>query len=147
FLIDEVFDSLKSTLIIAGKNPHKKIIKKSSLSENIKVIANPSFDKMQELIQNAQACVIPAFQATGLKLKLLTSLYSGRYCITNLTMVKNTGLENLCFVANSASEIKEAITKCSEKEFTKAEINERVQILNSTFSNKASIKRLLNHIL
>lgn len=146
FLINEVFDDLEFSLVIAGKNPSGDLLIEAGKTKNVRVVANPSFETMQDLIENAQGCIITTFQATGLKLKLFASLYSGRFCIANSLMANNTGLEDLCIIADSAKDMKDAVMNYSIKEFTEFEIQKRRQILETEFSNKIKTKRLLNLI-
>ncbi len=64
---------------------------------------------MQNACLLAQINVLPTFQATGIKLKLLMALYTGRHCIVNQPMVDNTGLEELCSIQNTAEEMKPVV--------------------------------------
>jgi hypothetical protein len=146
FLINEVFNDLEFSLVIAGKNPSGDLLVEAGKTKNVRVVANPSFETMQDLIENAQGCIITTFQATGLKLKLFASLYSGRFCIANSLMANNTGLEDLCIIADSAKDMKDAVMNYSIKEFTEFEIQKRRQILETEFSNKIKTKRILNLI-
>ena len=146
FLLNGIFNQLPYNLIIAGKNPPSGLLKRINRLKNISVRANPAPDIMKDLIENAQACVIPTFQPTGLKLKLLASLYEGRFCITNPDMAGNTGLERVCILAESPEEFREAVATVAEKNFTSGEIQERTEVLEASFSNKANIKKLLNRI-
>ncbi|WP_167606569.1 glycosyltransferase family 4 protein [Maribellus sediminis] len=145
FLIDQVFNRLEAQLIVAGKTPGKKLPEKISKLPNVTLQSNPSEEEMNNLMQNAQACVLPTFQGTGLKLKLLTSLFSSRYVIANPTMVNNTGLEDLCELADSAEEFIAAINKISTDEFTTEQISERKQKLVE-FTNDFNGDKLLKII-
>ena len=60
---------------------------------------------MNNLIENAQIHILITFQATGLKLKLLNSLFAGRHTIINQLMVTGSGLQKICHIANTAEEI------------------------------------------
>jgi len=101
YLLEKVVAASGIEFIVAGKNPSEKLTGRIHSSKNVKLIANPSDEQMLKLIRNAHICVLPTFQNTGLKLKLLHSLYSGRFVITNLDMVKGTGLEQLVSIADS----------------------------------------------
>jgi len=146
FLIGEVFSSLKLPFIIAGKNPPAGLIRQATKFSHIKIIANPGNFEMEKLVQNAQVCLLPTFQQTGLKLKLLDSLFAGRFCIANKNMVENTGLEKLCIIANSAEEIKKALQDCFGEIFTKDERKKRAGILNENFSNRRNAQKLVSLI-
>ena len=145
FLIDQVFNKVQAKLIVAGKDPGKTLVQKISKLPNVTLQSNPSEEQMNNLLKNAQACVLPTFQGTGLKLKLLTSLFSSRYVIVNPTMVSNTGLESLCEVADHAEEFIAAINKISSDEFTTEQIKGRKQKLVE-FTNAINCDKLLKII-
>jgi len=146
FLLDEVLGSLPVQFVIAGKNPPGRLLRKVSSYENVKMVANPSFQVMQRLIREARGCILPTFQSTGLKLKLLASLYSGRFCIVNSAMVADTGLEDLCLIADTAKNMQAAIREYSQKNFTVNDIRKRIRILEKTYANKAGATTLVNKI-
>ncbi|WP_340113211.1 hypothetical protein [Maribellus mangrovi] len=145
FLLEKVFKHIEQKLIVAGKNPGKSLIEKAKLLKNVTLEENPSEDRMTELLQNAQACILPTFQGTGLKLKLLISLFSSRFVIANNTMAGNTGLKDLCEIANSAEEFVAAVNKISNREFTSEEVEERNRKLTA-FTNDFNGDKLLKII-
>ena len=103
---------------------------------------------MNELLENAQGCIIPTFQGTGLKLKLLVSLYSSRFVLTNLVMVENTSLESLCELANSADEFISLINKITNQEFKQEQLNNRIEklrLFNNEF-NGAKFLKIINSL-
>ena len=102
---------------------------------------------IQKLIADAHCNILPTFQATGIKLKLLAALFSGRSCIVNTPMVINTGLESLCTISDTAEEMKEAVKNVMESSFPMDEIKRREEILLNDFSNTenaAKVIRLFN---
>lgn len=146
FILKDVAIQEHFPIIIAGKNPSTELIKSGRKFPNLKIVANPSEEKMNELMQNAHVCFIPTFQPTGLKLKLLGSLFASRFCVTNSIMVKNTGLEQLCTVSDSTEELKNCIFGFFLKSFTEEDIKKRKEILERDFSNKTNAKRLFTLI-
>jgi hypothetical protein len=102
-----------------------------------------SHEQIQEYIADAHCNILPTFQATGIKLKLLSALFAGRFCIVNKPMVENTGLEPLCIMANSPEAMKEKIKSVFEKEFTDRERKKREEILLRDFSNIENAKKIL----
>ena len=101
---------------------------------------------MFELIQNAHICFIPTFQASGLKLKLLGSLFAGRFVVTNSALVKNTGLEGLCEVYDEPEELKNCILETYSKPFSEEYILKRKKVLEEGFSNKINAEKLFTII-
>jgi predicted nucleic acid-binding protein len=135
FLVTKVFDGLDIPLIIAGMKPRDKFIKLAKSRSNIKVVANPDDEKMFDLIRNAQVNVLVTFQATGLKLKLLNTLYNGRFCLVNEPMIKGTSLELLCETGNSPEELRSKLKELFNREFTLEEANKRAEFLKERYDN------------
>lgn len=144
FLIKNVFSSLEYSVIIAGNNPSLELKKEILNHPNITLNDKASSSQILSLIKNAQINVLPTFQSTGIKLKLINSLFVGRHCVVNDKMVKNTGLEELCHVANKPADFIKAIKKLWEKEFTKSDIEAREQLLQQGFSNTQNVKIIEN---
>ena len=88
---------------------------------------------------------MPTFQATGIKLKLLMALYTGRHCVVNTPMVANTGLETLCAVCDGDESMKTEIKDLFNQPFAGSSL-ERETILSNGFSNEYNAIRLL-HLL
>ncbi|MGI8893131.1 MAG: mannosyltransferase, partial [Bacteroidia bacterium] len=103
--------------------------------------------EINALIRNAHINIIPTFQPTGIKLKLLAALFSGRFCIANSAMVENTGLEKLCIIANTTGEMKKALKKTFPLEFKAEDIIIRTEVLNEKYSNKINIQNFLRQVL
>lgn len=143
YLVKEVFNDLSCKLIIAGSKPSEELQKAAKEKSNVEIKEDLTPVQIHELIRQAQCNVLPTFQATGIKLKLLSSLFAGRFCIVNKPMVENTGLESLCIVANTAVKMKEKILEVMNKEFSKREIEKREKVLLEDFSNKKNIEKLI----
>jgi len=146
YLITKVFDGLDFPLIIAGMKPRDKFKKLVESYPNTMLVANPGDDKMFDLIRNAQVNILVTFQATGLKLKLLNTLYNGRFCLVNEAMITGTSLENLCDIANSTDELRLNLKKLSKKEFTIDEANRRSGILKKKYDNELNGQRMIELI-
>jgi len=146
FLIKNVIPKITQKFIITGKNPPDRLIRELNQFPSVQLISNPSNKEMEELIQNAQICVLPTFQNTGLKLKLLASLFSGRFCIANTPMIHKTGLEHLCHLADTPEEMIRQINELFGQDFTSKEINKRKIILEDTFSNQHNAMKILRII-
>jgi len=146
FLIKNVFSKINQPVIIAGKNPTDRLIQKISQLSNIQLISNPENEQMETLIQDSQICLLPTFQDTGLKLKLLASLFSGRFCIANTPMIHKTGLEHLCYRADTPEEMIRLINKLFDHDFTSEEIEKRKVILEDAFSNHRNALNIIRFI-
>ena len=139
FLISEVFDDLKIKLKIAGLNPSERIIAAIENKDNIELISNPDHKALNDLIQNAHINILPSFQATGIKLKLINALYKGRHCIANSLMTEDTGLQVFCYIANDPLYIKKGIEELMQVDFDEKIRKERKFKLTELFSNKKNI--------
>ena len=145
FLVKNVFSKIKYPVIIAGLNPSGKIGEWIKAHPNIKIISNPGENEMQQLLENAHIHCLYTHQATGLKLKLLNVLYSGRFCICNELMLEGTALDNCCIIKNTPEEIIQSINQCFSLDFTGKLIEERKKYL-SVFDNDTKTEKLLEFL-
>lgn len=146
FLINNVFSKINHTCIIAGKSPSKLLTKLISKYEHIKIVANPDQNEMTDFIMNAHIIILPTFQPTGIKLKLIDSVFNGRYCIVNKAMVNNTGLEEITVIADQEEQMIDSINHIMEQSISQSEINKRKYILDEKFSNQENIKIITNFL-
>lgn len=146
YLIETVFSKIQHKVKIAGKNPSPNIIDGVKKYRNIELLANVPINEMPDLINNAQIIVLYTFQATGIKLKLLNSLFQGRFCIANSKMLAGTGLAGACVVANTESEIVSAIDRCFFKEFDEGERAKRRLLLQDGYSNEKNAQKIFEII-
>lgn len=146
YLINNVFAKLKQTCIIAGMNPSSALIRVAKRYANIRIEANPNNGRMDWLIRNAQVHVLVTFQATGLKLKLLNSLFAGRHVLVNRLMVEGSGLDSLCHLADSPEEMVNACGELMRKPFTSADIEKRKAVLIPFYDNISQAERLIGLI-
>jgi glycosyltransferase involved in cell wall biosynthesis len=145
FLTREVFNDLDIPLIIAGNKPSKELRETVEQYPNVKLQLGLGSEEITDLVRNAQLNILPTFQATGIKLKLLLALYAGRYCVVNTPMVCHTGLEELCVIRDTPSELKRAVTECFQNEFPLEEVERRKKILVSNgFSNSYNASALVD---
>jgi glycosyltransferase involved in cell wall biosynthesis len=142
FLVNEVFSKVDYPLIIAGANPSAELVKVVSQLKHVQIKSDLNTAEIHTLLKDAQINVLPTFQSTGVKLKLLSALFSGRFCLVNDMMVAGTSLQGFCRIANSTEEWIAAIDELREKEFSVQHIAERKQIEGSSFSNEANAKNL-----
>ena len=145
WLIKNVFSKISLPVIIAGLKPSVKLRRKIEPFEHIDLIPNPSHDKMQELIQNAHQHILFTHQATGLKLKLLNVLYSGRFVVCNTKMIEGSGLRSTSGldVCNNAQQMREAISKNSNLLFSTSDLYTRQEICQP-FNNQLNTQKLID---
>lgn len=146
YLITEVWAPSMPELIVAGQNPSPYLTSLIKGKKNIRIQANPSEDKMFQLIREAHVNIMVTFQPTGLKLKLLNALYNGRFCLVNQNMLTGTDLSPLCMISESPGEFRENVMASFDEEFTADMIQARMMHLEATYSNKKNCKQLLNFL-
>jgi len=146
YLID-VFEKIDYPLIIGGRFLRKDI------ADRIKNIKNITFENIEEnsrlqaLFDDTHIHVLPTFQKTGIKLKLINALYGGRFVVGNEFMLSDTGLESICYMAKDKDELKTIINRLSKKEYVKENIEEKQKVLHdfSPIKNAQKIIDLLDY--
>ena len=146
YLID-VFKTIDYPLLIASSFPNKIISNRIKNYPNIKYVSlnYKKKDQLEDLFQQAHINVLPTFQATGIKLKLIHALFSSRFCVVTPEMVNKTGLEPLCEIGNSKKEFTEKILNTIVKAYNNKEIKNKETLLKdfNTLENAKKIIALL----
>ncbi len=146
WLLENVFNNLEVAFIIAGKNPSSFLINQTKKYKKVTLFENPAAKKMQELIADAHIHLLPSFNSTGIKIKLLNALFNGRFVIANFASVNGTGLESLCDLAEGAAANKQKIAKLFQMYFTKDDIDKRSVVLKNMYDNKKNAAQLIRWI-
>lgn len=146
WLLENVFNDLSIPFLVAGKNPGSKIRRAIARFKNCCLIPDPSDGELKDIISKAQIHVIPSFNCTGVKLKLLNALFNGRHCVVNPVAVEGTGLREICHLAEEAQEFKEMIGNLYERPFTFLDLQGRREKLLSQFDNQHSASLLIAQI-
>ncbi|MBO4503494.1 MAG: glycosyltransferase family 1 protein [Bacteroidales bacterium] len=144
WLLDNVFSKLSIPCVIAGLNPSQQLCDRIDKMPFVTLHANLTEEKMREMIRNAQVNVLVTHQPTGLKLKLLNSLYQGRHCVVNNDMVRGTDLGALCTLADNGPEMMTAIAKLWDKPFTEKDVQRRQEALSALYDNRANAMKVLD---
>lgn len=143
FLVNEVFNNLDYKLIIAGNKPGKELKAAIRKQKNVELRTNLKESDFEKLIADAQINVLPTFQATGIKLKLLLALHKGRHILVNPPMVEQTGLEKLCHIVQTPDEFKKSIQYLMHKKIDTKEIAQRkTMLIQNGFSNAYNAQNL-----
>ncbi len=142
WLLHHVFNKIELPLVIAGKNPSRKLTKTIYQNKNACLIANPASPEMNELIKKAHIHILPSFNKTGIKIKLLNALFNGRFVVTNDAAIGGTTFGSLCEIANSAEEYKNILYVLFSKTFTEKHILARKQVLEKAYNKKDNIEKL-----
>jgi hypothetical protein len=146
FLLREVFSKVNIPFIVAGRNPSKELIAACDQVPNCTLLANPGSEEMEKLVRDAQIHVLPTFQQSGMKLKLLYALFSGRHVLVNSPMLHGTGLDKCCSVADGAKEMIQRLKELMEIPFTEGDIARRAEMLREQYDNHRNAQRLLTYL-
>jgi hypothetical protein len=85
--------------------------------------------------------VLPSFNNTGVKLKLLHALLKGRFCLTNEAGIDGSKTADVVLVARNAHEYRNVIMGLMSTRFTPADTEARNQVL-SLYSNEGNAQKL-----
>lgn len=146
YLVKEVFNNIQVPLKIAGLNPSESLKNLVAGFKNIELIPNPPQAEMEALIKNAQINILVTFQATGLKLKLLNTLYNGRWMLVNREMLAGTGLESLCEIAAETAEMKKKVIELFSTKFDHSQLLARSELLQKRFSDEVNASKLIQEV-
>ena len=143
WLLNNVFDTLEIPFVIAGKNPSLPLQTLAHTHAHTCMAVNPSDTEMQDLIKKAQVNILPSFNKTGVKLKLLNALYNGRHCLVNEAGKEGAAIENLCSIAETADDFKRMIEKLFHQDFTEEAKQKRQQLLQAMYDNEKNARQLI----
>lgn len=145
WLLEEVFSVLQTPFVIAGKDPSRKLQQLAQRSNFICLEANPSVQEMQDLIKKAHLNILPSFNNTGVKLKLLNSMFMGRHCVVNRAAIEGSGLQG-CEIAETAAEFKKSIETLLQQPMTEDAIAKRAAQLSALYNNEKNCELLIQMI-
>ncbi len=146
YIIKTIAPKIDARFIIAGLEPDASIISAANSVENIEIKANLSESNMQSLLNNAHINILTTKQSTGLKLKLINSLYQSKYIIANNEMLSGSGLDKLVEIANTSSEIISKSNELLEKSFTEIDYEKRMKMIPKEYNNKKRIEEVIKLI-
>lgn len=143
-LLDNVIARLPHlSFVIAGKEPSSTLIKKVEEHKNVRLIVDPSPLQLEELIQNAHVHLLPTFQNTGVKLKLLHALFSGRHCVVNRAMVDGLDMLDTCLIEDDLDKWPGLIETLFKKDFDITDKEKREELFSLHFDNEKNAEKLV----
>ncbi len=146
WLLEKVFSKLKLPFVIAGKNSSKKLLQLAHNHQHTCLVSNPSDKEMQDMICKAHVHVLPSFNNTGIKLKLLNALFNGRHCVVNEATVEGTGLEAYCTIAEDEIAFQQKTEALYLQPFTEQQMQQRQQLLQTIYNNETNAKELIKFL-
>jgi hypothetical protein len=123
------------SLVIAGKNPPKKLAFLCKIA-GFSLIPNPSEKQLDQLIQEAHIHVLHTENASGIKLKLLSCLYSSGHLLVNPNMVKGTPLCDFCTIYEDSKDLKMHFLGLKNSALSKDDFEKRKQFIQAHFNNR-----------
>lgn len=146
WLMNKVFNDLQIPFVITGKNPSRRLSRLFHDKNTTCLIENPDEKEMQDLISKAHVNIIPSFNSTGIKLKLINALFNGRHCVVNEQTVEGTNLEKACHIATDANAFKSIIYQLYGQPFNHDDLNIRHELLDNVFNNEINAKQMVKWI-
>ncbi len=136
--------TLDLEIVIAGKSPSRALMQRCNGTTNLQLIADPNDLMMQQLMQSATAHLLIGFQHSGIKLKLLNALLTGKRCIATPAMVAGSGLEIFCEIIETPLEL---IHKINHFEpISEEKTHERLSQLRMLFSDEQLLDVVKKHL-
>lgn len=145
-IIQEIAPLSDHKIVIAGKNPPASLKKMAERENNVTLFDTPSVEKMATLIRDAQIHLLMTFQQTGIKLKLLHALQSGKHIIINSKMDDSGIFSKMCAVEDGSKDIVSRIDELMDVHFSKTMKDERDNLFNSIFGNQKKAADILQLI-
>jgi len=146
WLLTHVFNKLEIPFVIAGRNPSIRLKKMVYKNKHTCLVENPSEHEMNDLIKKAQINILPSFNRTGVKLKLLHAIFNGRHCLVNQAGIMGSGIETLCELAETAEDFTLKIKQLFYQEFTELMLQNRTKTLMDTYDNQKNAQTIISWI-
>lgn len=144
WLLEKIFHELEIPFVVAGKNPPQRLTDLAHVQQHTCMVANPGEAELNDLVQKAQLHILPSFTNSGIKYKLLNSVFTGRHVIANSEMLRGTHLEKACQLADNATEMKYHIFRLFHKQFTDDDVQLRQGLLMQHYNNAEHARKLMN---
>ncbi len=129
-------------LVIAGRRPSERLLKKLSKYEHVKLYADPGDEELDRLIREAHVNIVHSFNDTGIKIKLIHALFQGRHCIVNEAALPGESFRPFVHQADNSTALRKKLTELMELPFSIAEAQEREAFLQMHFNNKANAAQI-----
>ncbi|MCZ2394323.1 MAG: hypothetical protein LC105_10725 [Chitinophagales bacterium] len=143
-LVEKVFLNIDFPLIVAGKNPTKRVIHAANAFVHTTLEANPTESRMVSLMTHAHIHVLPNRQPTGMKIKWVNALYTARFIIVHPEIFSDTIEEAGIYTFTTFQEIQQLIEKLKEVPFTKEMLENRKKMIFNQFNNAQNASKILS---
>ncbi len=130
--------------IIASKSGRREVENKTKNTVNISFVETKDHVVLNELFEQTHLHVLFSFQQSGTKLKVINSLFNGRFCLINSNMVDDKQIQNLCSLAETKEEFKSKIIELMQKSYNQDE--NRTKVLTKVLNDIENAKIIANSI-
>jgi len=146
WLLKNVFTRIRVPFVVAGKNPSRRLVKLAHLTQHTCLVADPGEKEMNDLIGKAHINILPSFNKTGVKLKLMQALCKGKHCLVNDAAIEGSGLEDACHIGNTADAMASIVSQLYHLPFAEEELRLRRRLINTHFDNEINAELLIQHL-
>ncbi len=146
FILDEIAPKSQHKFVIAGKSPSEWLINEIGLTANVQLIDSPPSVNMEALIQHAHINLLLTFQQTGIKLKLLHALESGKHVLINSLMDDSGIFSRMSHVEDGAENLINKIDELMKEEFSEIDSDSRKEVFSEYFNNENNANKILEII-
>jgi hypothetical protein len=143
WLLENVFNTMPIPFVIAGNHPSEALQQLAHKMQHTCIVVNPSDYEMEDLIKKAQINILPSFNQTGIKLKLLNAMFNGRHCLANPAAVEGSALTEGFATATDADSFKEAIQHLFNEPFTETNKQHRNAALQNVYDAQQNARKLI----
>ena len=140
-----VYKESNFSLVIASGFQNREVSSQIKKHDNIRFEVIKSNNDLDDLLTKAHINALPTFQKTGIKLKLINTLYKGRFVIANRFMVEDTGLKDLVRLANSKKEFLKETESLFKENFDNEHVVQRLAVLEN-FNPEKSAQKMIDVI-
>lgn len=142
WLIQNIFARSGLPFVVAGRKTSQRLKKIIALYDNITLVDDPDDDALNSIFNDTAVHVLPAFNSTGVKIKLLNALFSGRHVLVNSAAVEGSGLETLCEIADTPEAFIARINMLLGTPVNEEAISRRTSLLENDYSNEKNALKL-----
>lgn len=143
WLLEQVFTKIRLPFVVAGRNPSRRLKTVAHLAQHTCLVSDPSDKELQDLMGKAHINILPSFNHTGVKLKVIQALCHGKHCLVNDAAIEGTGLEEACHIGNTADALASIVAQLYHLPFAEEEIRLRNRIIETHFNNTRNAQQLI----
>ena len=136
----------KYPVVIAGKSGGPSFEEKLTKYPNLKRDVDVAEDKMRELIRNAQIVLVRSRHPSGMKVKIFTALYHGRFIVSDENSITNTALDNALHVYHDINELGPLLEKLWPMEMNDQLLKERKETLQTIPDDREKARAIIRHL-